>query len=92
MQIIFLQVIPQIVLRTLFTQLFNHVKFSNEFNFPLFSGLLDYPGMQNSVLASKRLQYKINNWQKGCGLQGDYWLQAEIKAKQQHSWQFGYLL
>lgn len=60
-QMIFLKVIPQILLRTPFTQLFNHVKYSNEFNLPLFSGLLDHPGMQNTVLASKCLQYKINN-------------------------------
>lgn len=31
------------------------------------SGLLDYPRMQNTVLASKCLQYKINNWQRVAG-------------------------
>lgn len=40
---IFLKVIPQILQRTLFARFFYHVEISNEFNLPLFSGLLDYP-------------------------------------------------
>ena len=35
---------------------------------PPLSAPLDYPRMQNTILASKCLQYKINNWQRvpGC--------------------------
>lgn len=44
---------------------FNNVKFNNEFNLLLLSGLLDW--MQNTILASKCLQYKINNWQRVVG-------------------------
>lgn len=62
---IIFKLIPQILLRTQFICLFNNVKFNNEFN--LLSGFLDYPRMQNTILASKCLQYKINNWQRVAG-------------------------
>lgn len=57
----FSKLISQILLRTQFICLFNNVKFNNESNLLLLSGLLDYPRMQNTILASKCLQYKINN-------------------------------
>lgn len=63
----FSKLISQILLRTQFICLFNNVKFNNESNLLLLSGLLDYPRMQNTVLASKCLQYKINNWQRVAG-------------------------
>lgn len=58
---------PQTLLRTQFICLFNNVKFNNEFNLLFLSGLLDYARMQNTILASKCLQYKINNWQRVAG-------------------------
>lgn len=63
----YFKLIPQILWRTQFICLFNNVKFNNESNLPLLSGLLDYPRMQNTILASKCLQYKINNWQRVAG-------------------------
>ena len=63
----FSKLISQILLRTQFICLFNNVKFNNESNLLLLSGLLDYPRMQNTILASKCLQYKINNWQRVAG-------------------------
>lgn len=58
---IIFKLIPQSLLRTQFICLFNNVKFNNEFNLLFLSGLLDYARMQNTILASKCLQYKINN-------------------------------
>lgn len=67
MWMIIFKLISQNCLRTQFTCLYNNVKFNNEFNLLLLSGLLDYPRMQNTILASKCLQYKINNWQRVTG-------------------------
>lgn len=64
---IIFKLILQILLRTQFICLFNNAKFNNESNLLLLRGLLDYPRMQNTVLASKCLQYKINNWQRVAG-------------------------
>lgn len=64
---IIFKLIPQILWRTQFICLFNNAKFNNESNLLLLSGLLDYPRMQNTILASKCLQYKINNWQRVAG-------------------------
>lgn len=64
---IIFKLIPQILWRTQFICLFNNAKFNNESNLLLLSGPLDYPRMQNTILASKCLQYKINNWQRVAG-------------------------
>ena len=56
-----------ILWRTQFICLFNNAKCNNESNLLLLSGLLDYPRMQKTILASKCLQYKINNWQRVAG-------------------------
>lgn len=64
---IILKLILQILWRTQFICLFNNAEFNNESNLLLRSGLLDYPRMQNTILASKCLQYKINNWQRVAG-------------------------
>lgn len=64
---IIFKLIPQILWRTQFICLFNNAEFNNESNLILLSGLLDYPRMQNTILASKCLQYKINNWQRVAG-------------------------
>lgn len=64
---IIFKLIPQILWRTQFICLFNNAKFNNKSNLLLLSGPLDYPRMQNTILASKCLQYKINNWQRVAG-------------------------
>ncbi len=61
MFMVIVKLIPEILLRTQFICLFNNAKFNNESNLLLLSGLLDYHRMQNTILASKCLQYKINN-------------------------------
>lgn len=63
----YFKLIPQILWRTQFICLFNNAKFNNESNLPLLCGLLDYPRMRNTILASECLQYKINNWQRVAG-------------------------
>lgn len=63
----YFKLIPQILWRTQFICLFNNTKFNNESNLLLLSSFLDYPRMQNTILASKCLQYKINNWQRVAG-------------------------
>lgn len=67
MLLIIFKLIPQVLLRAQFICLFNNAKFNNESNLLLLSGLLDYHRMQNTILASKCLQYKINNWQRVAG-------------------------
>lgn len=67
MLLIIFKLIPVILWRTQFICLFNNAKFNNESNLLLLSGPLDYPRMQNTILASQCLQYKINNWQRVAG-------------------------